>query len=158
MASCPLVTTAGPEHLDEVYAIEVASFDRPYPRWYIKVLRELAGDLFLVALCGGRVAGYAVALPRRWRSCHLASIAVAPGYRRRRLGAALLASVEQLCWERGMRSVVLEVEATNAPALALYRAFGYLEAGLVPDYYGPGRHALLMIKPLEPAPVCRLDP
>ena len=145
-----LVRSAGSEDMDAVEAIEVSSFTNPYPRWFLELLLALAGGKFLVAELCGRIAGYAVAVTREGGVCHLVSIAVAAPLRGRRIGAALLASIEQLCVEDGAVAVTLEVEAGNEPAIRLYRGFGFLELGMLPDYYGPGRHAHLMAKPLCP--------
>ena len=146
-----MITVAHPElrELQQVYSIEVKSFENPYPYWYIKTLYALAGELFLVARSGETVVGYVIALFRRRRVCHLVSIAVAPECRRNRIGSALLASIEQLCLEAGAKAMMLEVDAYNIPALAMYRAHGYQPAMIVPGYYGRNRPALVMVKPLE---------
>ncbi len=150
---CSLVVRdAEPRDIDDVYRVELLSFRSPYPRWYLEVLRALAGTMFLVADYCGLLVGYAVAIPRKSGVCHLASIAVDPKYRRKGIGSALLASIEHVCWSMGYDTVILEVEEGNEPAITLYRLFGYLELGMIPDYYGKGRHAHLMVKPLHPTP------
>ena len=137
--------------MDSVYAIELASFDNPYPLWYLYFLRELAGDLFLVARDKKRrVIGYIIAAPLLEVACHVLSIAVAPECRRRGVGGALLESVLELCSLEGRRAVTLEVEATNTAAQSFYRLHGFLPLRFIPDYYGPGRHALQMIRLLTP--------
>jgi ribosomal protein S18 acetylase RimI-like enzyme len=42
------------------------------------------------------------------------------------------------------RSVFLEVEPENSPAVALYRGLGFRAVGERRHYYGPGRHARTM--------------
>lgn len=53
---------------------------------------------------------------------HIASLAVRPAYFRRGLASALLASVLA---EPGIERVTVDTAAANAPALALYRKFGF---------------------------------
>ena len=44
----------------------------------------------------------------------------------------------------GARRVLLEVEESNGPARALYAATGFAAVARRADYYGPGRHAVVM--------------
>jgi [ribosomal protein S18]-alanine N-acetyltransferase len=47
----------------------------------------------------------------------------------------LLAAHLQMLSQAGVRTVHLEVEEGNAPALALYHGLGFREAGRRPAYY-----------------------
>ncbi|MGR3485342.1 MAG: GNAT family N-acetyltransferase [Paracoccaceae bacterium] len=49
------------------------------------------------------------------------------------------------------RRLFLEVEETNAPARALYARAGLSRVGRRADYYGPGRHALILARDLPAA-------
>lgn len=71
-------------------------------------------------------------------------VVVAPERRGRGIGRALVEA--GLAWVagRGADRVLLEVEHDNAPALALYRGLGFAELARRTDYYGAGRHALVM--------------
>ena len=51
-----------------------------------------------------------------------------------------LEAVRQL----GARSVMLEVDYTNEPAIALYQRLGFEQLAARENYYGPGRHALIL--------------
>ena len=44
----------------------------------------------------------------------------------------------------GITDVTLEVRVSNEPAIALYRSFGFEEAGIRKRYYGDGEDALIM--------------
>ena len=81
-------------------------------------------------------------------TCDLNRVIVAPGTRRAGLGRRLV--LEGLVWagERGATQVMLEVEADNAPARALYAQVGFLSLATRANYYGPGRDALVMALPL----------
>lgn len=77
----------------------------------------------------------------------LLDIAVAAISQRRGWGRKLLAEMAALARRRNMRRMVLEVRASNAAAIALYRKAGFVDIGLRRDYYpaGNGREdAILM--------------
>jgi ribosomal protein S18 acetylase RimI-like enzyme len=56
-------------------------------------------------------------------------MAVAREWRGRGVGAALLAAAIESARERGLHKLSLSVFAHNAPAIALYRKFGFIEEG-----------------------------
>jgi len=92
------------------------------------VARKLAvqPELFLVGVTDGAVmasvmAGYEG--HRGWMNY----LAVAPRFRGRGLGRALVAEVERLLLERGCPKVNLQVRATNLEAVAFYRRLGYAQ-------------------------------
>jgi len=76
------------------------------------------------------------------------SIAVAPPFRRRGIGRALMQAAETLGWNRGARRVSLEVGVTNDSAIALYRRMGYRAGALLYAYYSWGEDAHQMTKVL----------
>ncbi len=135
--------------LDRVFEIERLSFKNPYPPWYITFLYGLSGRYFLVARIGSEIVGYAVFIPLSNLSCHLANIAVAPGYRRKRIASCLLEAGEAHCRATGYKSIKLEVETTNTAALRLYILHGYKTGEVIQDYYGPNRHAIVMWKKIQ---------
>ncbi|KSW11945.1 hypothetical protein CF15_03905 [Pyrodictium occultum] len=135
-----------PDELDEVYRIEAESFDQPYPRWYLDLLYGLSGGEYFLVSQGseGRITGYIIGIPLSSGACHIASIAVEKRCRRRGVGTALLQSLVEVCSSRGYSSFVLEVEAGNYPAQSLYARSSFKPVMIVPDYYGEGRHAVVM--------------
>jgi ribosomal protein S18 acetylase RimI-like enzyme len=83
-------------------------------------------ELFLVGMTEGAVmaslmAGYEG--HRGWMNY----LAVAPRFRGRGLGRALVEHVERLLLERGCPKVNLQVRATNLEAVAFYRRLGYAQ-------------------------------
>lgn len=69
--------------------------------------------------------------------CQLINIAIVAEHQQSGLGSALLASVLQEAHARGCEVCVLEVRASNQPALALYRSSGFTECGVRKAYYAP---------------------
>lgn len=74
----------------------------------------------------------------------LLQLVVARQARRQGLGGALLDDLLREARARAARAVHLEVRASNAPALALYRGRGFVEEGLRRGYYDDGEDALLL--------------
>lgn len=72
-------------------------------------------------------------------------LGVAPSLRRRGHASALWRAVEGALAERGVLRVLLEVRASNDPAIALYEAQGFAEIARRRGYYkDTGEDALVM--------------
>lgn len=81
----------------------------------------------------------------------LLDIAIDKAHQRKGIGRKLLEAMSSLARHENMRRMVLEVRASNQPAIALYRASGFEQIGLRRDYYpaANGREdAILMGKGL----------
>lgn len=74
-------------------------------------------------------------------------IAVLPKYRKRGIGYRLLDYCVKSERGKGLECLFLEVRSKNAPAIALYRAYGFTECGIRRGYYkNPDDDAILMLK------------
>jgi ribosomal-protein-alanine N-acetyltransferase len=82
----------------------------------------------------GSIHGYAVAslLPPQ---AELETIAVAPESQRQGLGQLLFRASAAELKAAGVDELLLEVRASNRPALAFYRTLGFVKTGLRPGYY-----------------------
>lgn len=119
--------------LDAVAAAEQASYEFPWSRGnFADSLR--AGHGMWLAREGGELAGYGVFM-MAVDEAHLLNVTVLPPHRRRGIGSALLAHVCALARDHGAVRMLLEVRAGNAPALSLYRGFGFGRIGLRRGYY-----------------------
>lgn len=121
------------EDLPEVCRIDAESLVRPWPRaiWYEELRSPFGG--YLVAECGGEVAGY-VGLKNTADELHVMNIAVRHESRRQGLARRLLLAAISAHPEA--RVIYLEVRPSNAPARALYESLGFSTAGRRPRYYG----------------------
>ncbi len=134
-----------PADLDEVLAIERASFSMPWSRGAF--LYEMEQNR--VARCNviredGRLVGY-VCLWEVADELHITNIAVHPSARRRGIGRALLGQLLDDARGRALRLVILEVRPSNAAARALYESFGFRVVGRRRGYYyDTGEDALVM--------------
>lgn len=77
------------------------------------------------------------------------NLAVAPDARGRKIGTKLLSSLCDALHSQGIDKLLLEVRASNNPAIRLYKAFGFEILGRRPRYYvNPTEDALIMGKEL----------
>ena len=83
---------------------------------------------------GEVMLGYAVQM-LAVDEAELLDIAIAAQHQRRGWGRKLLEEMLALARRKGMRRIVLEVRASNAAAIALYRMAGFTDIGLRRAYY-----------------------
>ena len=132
--------------LAAVVALERSS---QYTPWTEGNFRDAlaAGNLCLVATLEQRVAGLAV-LRMAAGEAELLTMAIRPELRRRGLGRRLLAEVVTRAADYGADVMWLDVRVSNAAAIALYRAAGFVEIGRRKDYYrtATGREDAMMMR------------
>ena len=96
-----------------------------------------------VALDGDRVVGY-IAFEKIVDEGSIAELAVLPEYRRKGIGRKLVELMLTSC--EGVRTVCLEVRASNRQAKALYESVGFEAISTRRDYYdSPKEDAVIMI-------------
>lgn len=149
--------TARPEDLDALVELEKRCFDsdrlsrRSFRHWI-----RLEDSGLIVALDGAddnRLAGYVlVILNRGTRLARLYSLAIAPGWRGRRLGERLMEAAEVYAHGHQRLYLRLEVRRDNHAAIHLYQRLGYRLFGEHRDYYQDHEDALRFQKRLHYKP------
>lgn len=123
------------EDLEEVMAIEKASFLSPWTRnMFLKELKEGGLSRFLVAMIAKKVVGYG-GFSAVLDKVHIDNLVVHSHFRRRKIGEKLLSALLVLAKSEGMRKVSLEVRTGNTPAQNLYNKFGFQAIGCHQRYY-----------------------
>lgn len=132
--------------LDAIAALEEAGFD--HARWSADAWRgELDAPDRHVLVAREVAAGEVIAVATfswAFETADLLRVVVRADRRGRGVARRLIrAGIE---WASGMGAtrVLLEVETTNAPALALYQGLGFRPLARRADYYGVGHDALVM--------------
>jgi ribosomal-protein-alanine N-acetyltransferase len=135
--------------LDRVVALEKASFpDRPYRKSDFLLLLTSAKNGFQLGLMGDSLAGYVIAMERNGGEGMIFSMAVAPEFRRRGFGEALLVSAVNHLAVRYRRAYLL-VDEKNEGAIRLYHKVLFKETGnIVERYYPNGDNAVEMVREL----------
>jgi ribosomal-protein-alanine N-acetyltransferase len=153
MTSLPfsaLIRRMTPADLDRV--MEIAESLKHAPHWprsaYLAALEPEAAPRRIALVAEGpaadSVAGFAVVslLPPE---AELEIIAVAPAAQRQGVALRLLDALIAEFYTVYIKGIMLEVRATNQPALELYRRLGFEETGRRPRYYhDPVEDAILM--------------
>lgn len=133
------------EDLPRVLAIERASFSSPWSEANFR--HEIESNPMawnLVVRTAGRVVGFACAYVVA-DELMINDLAVDATLRREGFGSALLRRLLDGARTRGCRRVTLEVRPSNAPARALYEAFGFEIVGHRRGYYADtGEDGMLM--------------
>ena len=130
--------TWAPEMSDESLARWRARDDGPEA-----YVRDKGAD-FVVAEIDGALAGMI-----HWHEGFVHALHIDARFRRRGLGAALIAEAEAATRAAGIVRLRLETDTFNAPSQALYRALGFVEIDRYPDaQYDPRITTVLLEKTL----------
>ena len=138
-------------HIAQIAALEKQCFSDPWSE--VSVRSELSNPLsfWLVAEEGGRVIGY-VGSQSVAPEADVMNLAVAPEWRKKGVGRALMTALIAQLHSRGITALFLEVRVGNIPAQNLYRGLGFVEVGRRPKYYvNPTEDALILRKELTDA-------
>jgi ribosomal-protein-alanine N-acetyltransferase len=133
-----LAVTIGPmrrRHLRAVLRIEQQVYPRPWSMGlFMSELGIRGSRVYVVARLGSTILGYG-GLMLVEGDGHVTTLAVDPIWHRHKIGTRLLHTLATAAIERGAEHLTLEVRASNQPAQALYRAFGFAPAGVRKGYY-----------------------
>lgn len=136
--------------LDQVIQIERSLPEAPHwPRSAYMAALDLSASPPRIALVAentfiGVPAGFAIAsfFPHQ---AELETLAIAAEFQGRGLAKQLFSSLIRQLRATGALEVILEVRASNHPAIGLYRSLGFADAGRRPRYYhDPVEDAVLM--------------
>jgi ribosomal-protein-alanine N-acetyltransferase len=135
--------------------LEIAQSLKEAPHWpraaYLAALDPQGSPrrIALVAETDGVLAGFAIAtlLPPQ---AELEMIAVAAERQQRGVARQIFSALAGKFEVARITEVILEVRASNCPALGLYRSLGFQQSGCRPRYYAdPIEDALLMMLRVE---------
>ena len=135
--------------LEAVAVLEARAFTLP---WSLAIFSgQLARETGICLVCedDSRIVAYLIAdmFVDVW---HLMNLCVAQEVRRDHVASRLLEAYFAITERKGHRGHTLEVRVSNAPAIELYRSFGFISTGIRPGYYSDDREdAVIMWKDWE---------
>jgi ribosomal-protein-alanine N-acetyltransferase len=130
-------------------AIERRAFSDPWSEASFREALTSAWTFGLVAETGRGLAGYFIGREVAGTG-EVLNLAVAPEFRRRGIGGALLDAGLSAFQRRNVEEVFLEVRESNRSAQALYLAYGFRAVGQRSAYYrNPREDALVLRLELE---------
>jgi ribosomal-protein-alanine N-acetyltransferase len=122
-------------HLRSVLRIEAQVYARPWSlSLFVSELALRTTRAYYVARVNGVICGYAGLMVTE-EDGHITTLAVDPGWHRKKIGTRLLLVQAREAVRRGASSLTLEVRVGNTAAQEMYRRFGFRPAGIRKNYY-----------------------
>ena len=122
------------------------------PDMLAPALAGTSNDNWLSCLSQGVVVGFcfAAAEPLTEGTWNMRAIAVRPDCQGQKLGAALVAALEDHLRSTGQRLVVVDTSGTDAfeATRAFYDANNYHQTACIPGFWGPGDDKVIFTKAL----------
>ena len=82
-------------------------------------------------------------------SATIAQIGIRKNYRGRGLANLLMQEMIDDCYAKKVMNITLEVRASNAKAISLYKKYNFNEIVIKPHYYDNGEDAIYMVRKEE---------
>lgn len=144
-----MITQMTADHVSQVAALETICFADPWSEKSVASELRNPLSLWLVALEGGKVAGY-VGSQSVLGESDMMNVAVHPDFRRRGIAEALVLELVAQLKAKGNYCLTLEVRTSNNPARKLYEKLGFRQVGLRKNYYrNPREDACILRKEWE---------
>lgn len=134
------------DHVQQIAELEKICFHDPWSEKSIASELNNRLSCWLVALEEDSVVGY-VGSQTVLGETDMMNIAVHPQFRMRGIAAALIEALIAQISKQGSHSLMLEVRASNDPAIRLYGKLGFAAVGIRKNYYrNPKEDALILRK------------
>ena len=141
-----IITEMNAAHVPQVAELERICFADPWSEKSVASELDNKWALWLVAVEDDRVIGY-IGSQTSIDETDVMNVAVHPDFRRRGIAESLIIRLVEELKNRGSHALMLDVRASNAPAIALYEKLGFLQVGCRKNYYrNPKEDALILRK------------
>lgn len=133
--------------LDSISDILSSDFD---DFWNYNIFKDELNNKnskYLVARQNNQIVGFAgiwIAIDE----AHITNIVAKKNLRNTGIGSLLLENLINLSIELNLKSITLEVNENNLPAIKLYEKFGFDNLGIRKNYYNNSENAIIMTKML----------
>lgn len=121
-----------------------------YVREQLKCTEKLSqsedGEVW-VATIADQFVGYIQVQHHHWNQLSFVhGLIVSPDHRRLGIAKKLVEQVEESTRKRGNRGLYLDTPVNNKDAISFYKAIGYNDSYIMPEYYEPGLDGLTFQK------------
>ena len=141
-----MIVKMSESHIPQIAELERLCFNDPWSE--NSIASELGNklSLWLVAEHEGQVLGY-VGSQTVLGETDMMNIATHPDFRKQGIGTALIRALIDALSAAGSHSLMLEVRASNNPAISVYEKMGFIQVGIRKNYYrNPKEDALILRK------------
>ena len=143
------ILNAEERHIEALEELERKCFSVPWTRQQLRCELPDERHEFLVAEQNDTLLGY-VGMMHVLDEGYISNVAVAPEARRQGVASALIKEMINRANMLVLAFLTLEVRASNEPAVALYKSFGFEPVGCRKNYYEqPREDAIIMTKYLK---------
>lgn len=143
-----IVRSLSPEEAAAVSGLEYQIFSDFWSERSVLDTLNQPGTICIGAEKAGRLAGYMLAYEMAGEA-EIARIAVVKELRRQGIGKKLMGRLEEVCKERNIQKILLDVRESNEAARTFYRKKGFVEDGIRQNFYdNPSENAVLMSRKL----------
>lgn len=135
------------EHLENIKDVLNSEFD---DFWNYNILKEelnSQNSCYIVALLNNEIVGFA-GIKFIADEADIMNIVTKKTFRNQGIGKLLLENLIQLSKSLNLTSITLEVNEENAPAIHLYKKFGFEILGIRKNYY-KNADGIIMTKKLK---------
>ena len=144
-----IITRITADHVAQVAELERICFADPWSENSVATELTNKWALWLVAAENETVVGY-IGSQTAVDETDVMNVAVHPDFRRRGIAEALILHLVEELKQNGSHALMLEVRASNDPAIALYEKLGFCQVGCRKNYYrNPKEDALILRKEWE---------
>lgn len=139
------VIQLGPSDLDDLVELERTCFAYHWTHEQFLMGLEQGVYVILGIRMDGQLAGY-IAFSLIEDEMEILNLAVHPDYREQKLASALMGRTFAICRIKGVKKSFLDVKESNAPAIAMYRKYGYEQFGIRKKYYPDTKEDALLFR------------
>ena len=133
-------------HVPQIAELEKLCFHDPWSQNSIASEVNNKLSFWLVAVEDNKVVGY-VGSQTVLGETDMMNIAVHPEFRKKGIARELITQLISTLAQQGSHSLMLEVRASNDPAISLYKSLDFVEVGRRRNYYrNPREDALILRK------------
>lgn len=137
------------EDINGVAPIEAASFSEPWSPDGFESSLNREDTIFLVAEVQDHIVGY-VGFYWCFEDADITNVAVDSNYRRCGIGDMLITEMIEICREKRIERIGLEVRESNQSAIRLYEKHGFVNVGVRKNFYRkPTENGIVMNKYIE---------
>ena len=134
MTARPDISPMTRDDIPALVELEKQCFSKPWTYEGFAAELENSAAHFLTAKLGGNIVGY-IGFQAVLDEGYVDNVAVSPECRRQGIAKALLTEAIEESKRMGLAFLSLEVRQSNAPAIALYKSFGFETVGVRKRFY-----------------------